>query len=293
MEALFAAALQAVSGVVGHILSKADKEQATQLIQQAIDENGNLDVPKLENMVAEQVGPSAMEAIKTDPEYLAAQRSALTRLGERADAGYTIEDKAAQMEALRQSGRQEQAGRQRIAADAAARGQLGGGTTLAMMLQNQQGAAERGADIGMQTAANSQRRMYEAMRDRASLAGQMRGQDWQEKAQQAQAADMVARYNADARRSAQGQNLANQQWTYGARRQQGQDRLRNAQMKAGILSDRGDQTAQMVAGTGAGVAQGIGAYGQYRQQQEADDKNWDRYGPNRQGVADGKSGGWY
>jgi hypothetical protein len=226
-----------------------------------------------------------------DPQAVGIQRAALTRLGELADSGYTMQDRAAQAEAMRISGRQEQAGRQRILADAAARGQLGAGTTLATLLQNQQGAAERGNEAGLQTAGNAQRRMYEALLARNQAAGNLRGQDWQERSQAAQAKDAIARYNADARRTAQGQRINNAQWTYGAQRQSGADKLQREQMRAGIYGDQANQTGQMIAGAGSAIGQGIGSLGGRMADSADADKAYNRWLESGYGGFSGGAGG--
>ena len=269
LSLLIGPGIQAGSGLLAYLASMPDRRRAEQLLEQAAGSLGSLSIPELEQINAEELGPSAFENIQANPEAIAAQREGLARLGELSKRGYGIEDLAAQTEALRRSGRQEQAGRQRILADAAARGQSGAGTTLAAMLANQQGAAERGADIGLQTGANAQRRMYEALLARNQAAANLRGQDFQEQAQKAQARDMIARYNADARRSATAQRNANTQWRYGAQRQQAADKLAGAQMQAGIYGNRADQLAGLISGVGSGVGQGFSAYGQ---QQRDDDR---------------------
>ena len=265
LSSLMGAGVQAGSGILGYILSAPDQERANQLINAAVDEFGQLDVPKLEQMVAEEVGPSAYEQLRTDPRLKSAQYAALDRLERSATEGLTLDDKAAQNEALKAAARQESAGRQRIAEDFQARGQLGSGAQLAMQLQNQQGAAERGNDISMRTAANAQRRMFDAMMQSGKMASELRGQDFDEQSRIAQARDAVARYNAGARQSARAQNINNQQWLYNAQRQGAADKLTAGRIKAGVAQGQADQLQGLFGGVGTTGAQALNLYGQSQQ----------------------------
>ena len=262
IASLLGAGVQAGSGILGYILSAPDRERANQLINAAVDEFGQLDVPKLEQMVAEEVGPSAYEQLRTDPRLKSAQYAALDRLERSATEGLTLDDKAAQNEALKAAARQESAGRQRIAEDFAARGQLGSGAQLAMQLQNQQGAAERANDVSMRTAANAQRRMFDAMMQSGKMASELRGQDFDEQSRIAQARDAVARYNAGARQSARAQNINNQQWMYNAQRQGAADKLTAGRIKAGAAQGQADQLQGIFGGVGTTGAQALNLYGQ-------------------------------
>lgn len=272
--ALIGAGVQAGAGVLGYLLSMPDRQKAEQIINSALDEYGQLDVPALEAIVAQEVGPSAMEQIRTDPRLRDAQQAVLDRLERAATEGLSLEDKVAQNEALRAGSRQESAGRQRIAEDFAARGQLGSGAQLAMQLQNQQGAADRASQVSMQTAANSQRRMYDAMLARGQLAGNLRNQEFGEQERIAQARDAVARYNAGARQQAAAQNIANQQWTYGQRANLAANRLGAASQRAGIYTGRAQNTANLFGAIGSLGSQGFQLGGRYLQDQQQDDQQY-------------------
>ena len=255
------AGIQAGTGILGYLLSMPDRQKAEDIIRAAADEFGNIDEAALEKLVAQEVGPSAMEGIKTDPRLKSAQFAALDRLEQMGREGLTLEDKAAQNEAMRAAARQESAGRQAIAQDFAARGQLGGGAQLAMQLANQQGAAERASQTSMQTAANAQRRMYDAMLQSGQLAGNLRNQDFGEQERIAQAKDAVQRYNAGARQQA-GQAQFNAQQTLANRK------LQAAQLKSGVYGNRAQATQGIFGAVGGAANQGFNLGAGYMAQQQ-------------------------
>ena len=270
ISALIAAGVQVGSAVLGYLMSAPDRAKAEQLIQQATDEYGQLNVPDLERAVIQEVGPTAFEKLQTDPRLKAAQYAALDRLEQSATEGLTLEDKAAQNEAMRAAARQESAGRQRIAEDFAARGQLGGGAQLAMQLQNQQQGAERAYDTSMQTAANAQRRMFDAMMQSGKLASELRGQEFDEQSRIAQARDAVNRYNADARRSGT-------QWKYEQDRQRALDRFNIGRAKADMAAGRGAQTQNFIGGLGSAGAQAATTIGKSQSKLQNKPANYSAY----------------
>lgn len=255
MDPLLAGLLiQGGAGVLGELFSSGDSAEQQRLIREAMAQFEGLSPPELEAIAAEQMGPSAMQGVAADPSAVAAQRAALEELMRVArSGGMRLEDRAMQNEALSRSSRAESAGRQRIADDMAARGVGGSGAELAMQLSNQQASAQRGAEASQQAAAQAQRRALDAMMQGGRFAGQMRGQDFDEKARRAQAADMVSRYNADARQRAAYFNANLPQ-------QEHDNRYRIAQGKAGALAGGAGAAGQRANDT-RGLYAGIGKAG--------------------------------
>ncbi len=253
---------QVLSGIFGELASAGDRDAQMKLIDQTLREYEGLTPPELEALKAEQLGGSALEGVQADPKAKEAQYAALAQLQQLArSGGLNLQDRANLARANAEGARQASSARSGIAADMAARGQYGGGQQLAMQLQGQQAAANRGAQTGLETAAMAQRRGLDAILEGGRLGGQLRGQDYDEKSRAAQARDLVSRYNADSRAGAARYNAMLPQQQF-----QNQLQVTNAKagargQKAGQHGQRADDTRNMFAGvgqaaqrTGTGVA---------------------------------------
>lgn len=189
---------QMAGGVIGMLTAQNPRYEQERLLREVYEKLRNIDPKDFPALQAALVGESAAGQVTADPEMRRAQIEAMSRLKEMADnGGLTLEDMAAQNKAMGQVARQEGAGRQRILESMAQRGMGGSGAELAASLQNQQGAAERANEVGMDTAGRAQRRAFEAIMGRGRMAGDMRTQGFNEQMQAAQAKDLRERYNAD------------------------------------------------------------------------------------------------
>lgn len=272
--------------------------------------------PEAESVV--ELGPSAMTGISLDPSTRAAQMQALDEMSLLANGGMGAIDEAAVADINRQLSQAQRGSRDAIAANMRSRGVTGSGLEMAAQLQNQQASADRASMAGTEAAAESVRRRMAALEALGSLGGNIRGQDFGQAAQVAQAQDAVSRFNADNRqgvysRNTQARNNASEaDWrnrqgiannnvsmNYDVANQNnnvargqasfansGNETLYNraadrAGMRAGIASDRGNNTSNfamangqnqsnMYAGIGQGIMQGANAYMQY------DARNQDR-----------------
>lgn len=186
---------QGLIGLVGesHAREQASREET--LRRQALARILGIPEPELERVAPELLGPSAEEGVQADPELVAQQRAVLSRLLEMSKGGLDIADRSALEDALAKSARNDAASRSAIANQFAARGQLGSGAELAMQLANQQQSSDQAHNIGMRTAADAQRRAYEALSQSGTMAGRLRDQGVHEAARRAQAKDAIAKYN--------------------------------------------------------------------------------------------------
>ncbi len=267
--------IAAGGGVLGDIFAGVDRSLQQSMLRQALDEFGNIDLPKLEQIVAETLGPSQLAGVHTDPEYIADQKASLAELRRIAQTGgMTLTDKADQNEAMGASARQARAGQARIREDMAFRGGGGGGQELAMNLQNQQASTQRTHDTGLRTAAEAQRRRLDAIIKGGQLAGDVRQQDYGEKARAAEAQDMINRLSWDARNKARYYNA-------GLPQQNFDNRLRKASGKAGqlnVMAGNAGESAQRTANTwtnlGQAGAEAADAYQRPKKEEE------DRLNPN-------------
>jgi hypothetical protein len=243
LSLLIGAGVQILGGVAGEAFSAQDRETQQRLLQQATDAYGKVNLPKLQQLVGEQVGPSELSKVGGDPELQQAQRGALDEIMRVArSGGMTLEDKANLNRVQNKVARTESAGRNRISEDMAARGISGGGAELAMQLANNQQASQQASENGLETAAAAQHRALDAMMQGGRLAGDIRGQDYNEKARAAEAQDMINRYNADSRSRAA-------QYNAGLAQQQYENEMRQAQGKAGGLREQSAAAGQRAQDT--------------------------------------------
>lgn len=93
------------------------------------------------------------------------------------EGGMDAQSRAALGQAQQANAAREQGARGAITQNAAMRGVGGSGTEIAAQLANQQGAANRNAMAGAQSAADARQRAIAALQGSASIAGGVRGQD--------------------------------------------------------------------------------------------------------------------
>lgn len=259
------AVLPAILSEIGEAVAAGDERRAEELRAQYRAEIERIQGPQFEQATAQEVGPSAMGGVSTDPALRAAQMSALRRLQEVGDlGGMDPESKAALAEAQQEGMRQEQAQRAAIMSSARARGMGSSGQTLNAALIGQQGSADRQAMAGVQAAADARRRAMAALTQSGQLAGQVRGQEWGEQTDKARAADEIAAWNASARERA------------GARRDQ------QAMSTAGFGMDK----ARMLGGATEGDIAAA------RDRAERKRRKWQNYG-SAAGAAAGGMGGYF
>lgn len=257
----------------------ADMEiQLQQLVQQG--------VLSPEDAQAALVGDSEMKGISLDPNLKAAQMDALSGLQEISDGGgLTLSDEANLRKIQDQINTEARGSREAILQNAQARGLGGSGLELLSQMQNQQDAATRASRAGLDTAAQAQERALQALIQGGETAGNIRGQDFNEQAQIAQAQDAISKFNAqnqqqvnmmntqsrnDAQRanlaSKQGvsdanANLANQQQMYnkGLKQQDFDNRMAITAGRAGIANQNAANQAAANAARANAINQTIGA----------------------------------
>jgi hypothetical protein len=239
--ALIGTGIQAGASIAGQYMAGLDKDEQQRLLQQAMDQYGKIDLPTLEKVIAEQLGPTELSKLQGDPALRQMQMSALDELQKLGrSGGFSLEDQAVLNKVRNQASHLATSGRSRIREDMASRGISGGGSELALSLANEQNAAQRASGEGLQVAGMAQKRALDAMMQGGRLAGDIRGQDYSEKSRAAEAQDLINRYNAGSREKA---NYYNQ----GLPQQQFDNRIR----KAGGTSDG----ARGLAGLAASNAQ--------------------------------------
>lgn len=197
-----------VGGIIGNSQAQAQRDQARQILQSIIDRYGSIPQPILDQMQAEQLGPSAMGETYADPALEATQRDMLGRVTDIAhQGGMTVGDRAGMIEAQNEASRRNGAERQALEQMLQNRGLGGSGSAVALRIGGQRDAQERQTNVALQSSQEAQRRALQALQMGGQMAGQMRGQGFNEASDRAKARDMFAQYNANARTNAQRYNL--------------------------------------------------------------------------------------
>lgn len=290
-------------GIAGQQLNLQNYQNAGNLVNQ--------------NEQAQQLGPSAMTQVQTDPRLVQAQMSALQQLSQTGQMGMTPAEQSALNQAQQNAAAQAQAKNAQTMNQFAARGMGGSGAELAAQLQNSQGAAQMLANNSNQVAQNAQQNALQAISQAGSLGGQMQGQQFGQQAAIAQARDYINQFNMQNAQNVSNTNVglgnqanqfnlqknqnlsnmntqqANQQQTYNKQLQQQQfnNQMALASGRAGqyqgIAQSQQQQagnTANMWAGMGRGVDTAAGAgYNAYQNYSKAHEgENFGDYGAEGQ-----------
>lgn len=254
--------------------------------------------PELERAVEQ--GVSKVAQIKEDPRFKEAQLKALSALQQRGELGFTPEERFEMMQQQRAAEQEAGAQRAGIIEGLRARGLMDSGAGLRAQLRSADELAERQSMLSQQRSAQASQRALQSMVQAGELGGRVRGQEFDIAHTLAAAEDEMGRFNIsnkmqqEARRAAMEnqarqynlsmqQDIANknvQQINAEKQRQREaeqrmyQNKLVLAQLKAETYGAQA-QRAQQQAGTtqqawtqlGQGVSRGIGAYGQYMDEQ--------------------------
>ena len=191
-----------IAGIIGGLIQGGLSIFAAQKIREAAEaslrEYGQIDLPQLEKIVFQAAGPTAVEQLRSDPALKQAQMKSLDALQGISDAGgFNLADRAVLNKTMKQAGQASATADGRVLASMNARGLGGGGQEfLTRQLQNQQ-YAERESDAAQNIAGQAQARALDAIMARGRMAGDLRGQDWNENLTTARAHDDNTSRNRD------------------------------------------------------------------------------------------------
>lgn len=246
----YGALIQAVLGVVGEFANAGKQQEAEALLQSLRTRFEGIELPDLKEIQAQQLGPSAMEGVKTDPALEGAQMDALGQLGDVSKTGLADVDTAALNRIANQVARRQKAGMANIESDMAARGQAGTGMDYAARAQASSDANQRLSEEGQNVGSDALLRRLHAVSQRGDLAGRIRGQSFGEKSKVADAQDLINRLNAASRSQAQYHN-ANLP----------QQRFANQIQKTGAIANPTNALAGFKINQGADEREAAGRWG--------------------------------
>lgn len=284
----FGGLFEAGAGLVGNILNQnteaTNAAQQQAILQQMLAKYKDIPLPVLQQIAAQQVNSQAAQA-GSDPALEAQQYAGQGQLQNIIDnGGMTLADKANAQQAQNLAGQKANATRQGLLNMLSRQGVSPSATSAALQLGAAKTQQDQDSNAGLQQAASAQQRAYQAVLDRQKNAAAMQNQQFSQAFQKGQAADAIAKYNADARTSAARygntlgqQNYDNQMGQAGAEngvltQQMGQNNNYTNQQTASTaaaaaaggktLGSIADMASGGADGAGAGAG-GAGSYGQF------------------------------
>lgn len=290
-----------LGAISGHLASRGDFKEAKKAFDNAMAEinaigagpdlskqilfkqfkSAGLLTPEIEKEI--DVGVSKVAAIKEDPRFKKTQIDALTEIERRGKTGFTPEELLQIKQQRAQAERAATAKDEQIIAQMRARGALDSGVGTRALMRSSEDLAARQMEAADRAAAMSSQRALQAITQAGSLAGQIRGQEFDIERTKAGAEDELNRFrvsaamNREQRRAmyenqARQYNLAQQQQLMNMntsmynqeqirRRQAEQQEYQNQLTRAGLRSGMFQAQQQMYQQRGQATQQAYGAMG--------------------------------
>lgn len=228
-------------GMFSSLFGSSGSDKADKMRQMAIDAFNAIQSPELKDLQiqldkyvsagrmtpeqaeAELLKSNAFNDIVTDPALAGAQKQALTALQEvGTQGGMTAIDKARMQDITNEQNATAKGRNEAVMQQAQQRGMGGSDINTVNQLMNEQGAADRASQRGTDVAAEAQARALRALMAAGDTAGKIRGQDYGEQANKAQAENAIDLFNkqtlnqtnlydVDSANRAQAANLQNEQ----------------------------------------------------------------------------------
>lgn len=268
-------------GMFSKLFGGAGSDKADKLRAQALEAFTSIQTPQLKDLQiqldkyvqagrmtpeqaeAQMLGSSAFNDIVTDPSFVGAQKQALQQMQNVAtEGGLTAIDKAKLNDITIQQNQQNKSQNAATMQQAQQRGMGGSDINTVNQLINEQGAADRASNAGLNVAAQAQARALQAMQAAGQQGGAMQAQQYGEQAEKAKAANAIDvfnkqtlnqtnLYNTQSANEAQAANLAETQRVSDANVGAGNANLKyNAQQNQAVFDN-----AMAKAGGVANVAQ--------------------------------------
>lgn len=303
---------------IGYLASQGDAEQAAQLRQQALAKIAGITQPDLKAVALQhytaqgiftpgeekaiQQDPSNLQKIRVNDQFKLAQTQSLQKMQDLSNTPFTSADRAAIQDVNLEADRSANARRQSILQGMASRGMGGGGADLAAQLQGQQEQSNLGAQRGRDLTQAALSRQIQAIQSAGQMGTQYGSQDFEQQAKQAEAQDIINKFNAQQMQGVQQRNVdrdtqakimdfqnqqdilnrntntSQQQQMYNQvqlPQQQFANQFGIANAQAGALGQSAGQHQQQAQNTqntwsqlGSGIGQGAGAAASYSQGQQ-------------------------
>jgi len=147
-----------------------------------------------------EMGPTAFDGISSDPRLRDSQMASMSALDDIASSGgMNAQDRANLSKIQSQTATADRGRRQAIQQGMASRGMGGSGMDLMAQMQSSQAATDQQGQQGLDVAGMAQSRALDAMMQSGQMAGNVRGQDWQQDSDRASARDRINSFNTQNR----------------------------------------------------------------------------------------------
>ena len=299
-----------IGGIIGNKLASGDRASQEEYMLAALNEIKNIQVPEERELALEELKSAGvltpemeqvyrqqdteLSNISLDPATRQAQMEALGGLQDVANqGGMTLTDRARLNQVLGDMGTAERGMREAALQGLRRRGMGGSGMELEASMMAGQQAAQQAAQQSLGVEAMAQQRALDALMQAGQLGGDIRGQDWNQASQAAQAQDAINRFNIAnrqdvgarniaSRNAAQAANLQNkqdimnqnvglrnqaQQYNLGADQRRFDNEMKRATAMAGqqqgvadMYGDKANQTQQMWGNLGQAAGKGFATY---------------------------------
>jgi hypothetical protein len=248
-----AAGIPAVLTLIGELMAAGDDAAAERARQQAMAEY-NIDLPPVRQIQAQALQSQAAGA-QGSAEAKQSRLSALRMLQQRAQEGYTAEDKAAIADVLGETQAAERGSREAIMR----RVNPNSGKGLGALLSNQQAGASRANRQGLDIAAGSRRQALQALAQQGQLAGGIDETEFGQNFQRGQAGDAISRFNETNRMDAGRFNAQQEQQRFGNQMGLADRRADQYGAQATDAERKAERKRKMMLGVGEGASQQLGA----------------------------------
>lgn len=193
------AGIGAVGNMVAAYMASGNADKANELIQAAVEKYGPEAEGVISDYASQELATSGLSAEAEAPEAVAAQREALRRMQQVAAGGYTPEEETALRNIQSQTAAMASSQQAALQGQLQRQGVLDSGARIAMQQAAGQAAANRAGQAGLETAAQAQRRAFQAMQGLGGLGTSVRGQAYGEAERRAQAEDQKRLFEASSR----------------------------------------------------------------------------------------------
>jgi hypothetical protein len=246
-----------IAGAIGGQIQQAQAYSAQQqALQDILNRYQRINLPELQNLNPVLLGASEQGQVTTDPALQAQQMQTLHGLQQESDtAGQTPADQAALNLSLNEAGRREAAQKQAMQNLLAARSLGSSGASVGLQLGGLRDSGQASADAAVKAQIAARGRALDALKSGGQMAGQVRGQQFQERSTAAQARDAWSRYNAGAMDSANRYNAGLPEQRFQNQRQMASDVSQAQQNLASSHFNQGQQAAGFAGTLGSSLGQ--------------------------------------
>lgn len=210
----WAAAIPIVTSLIGQQQAQSQQNDARNARSDALAQFNGVQTPEIDAMKvaldqyqstgvmtpemqqAIQLGQSAMQGVQTDPRLQASQMQALQQVAGMAAGNPSAADTAGFELARQNAAGEMQAKNNQVLQEMQQRGQAGSGAELLAKLKNNQSGAQMLQQADLQQAQAMQQARMAALSQQAGMATSIRGQDFSQASDLANAKDKIAQFNA-------------------------------------------------------------------------------------------------